>query len=359
MNLLFLPVSLFCFILAAFMYLHLYRTWNSEEKDDWQEFNEFMYATLTAVFGISYPFMLLKLGNGYEGLFFENLVDELIFMGNVGIIGVMCGVLLWAVSGKLRTIKNPKLLEKENNYDWWCEQFLEKYPDRGKIKRRVTHILPFAVVGGCIILAYFMRGLFQEAWTSYGLMLVIIIGLDFAFTFILGDLIRLFDFSYMPPTASRMFAAGLTPEELNSFASTAVMVFGFAPFLFFSFSIFFIVLLITAVADAVASIFGILTEKYGTPHHFPKGSDKTIEGYLGGVLSSFFCTIGGALFSNLFGFSAWAWNDILLIGAFMGGVFLVLDLITSKIGIQDNYLNPLVSGLILSAVVFFLNYPVF
>ncbi|MFO8019710.1 MAG: hypothetical protein R6U96_13875, partial [Promethearchaeia archaeon] len=72
MNLFFLPVPLFCFILALFMYLHLYRTWSSEEKDKWQKFNEFIYATLTMIFGIIYPFILWKLGQKYEGIFFES-----------------------------------------------------------------------------------------------------------------------------------------------------------------------------------------------------------------------------------------------------------------------------------------------
>lgn len=359
MNLFFLPVSLFCFILAFLMYLHVFRTWNSTEKRPWQRFNEFMCATLAAVFGIMYPFILLSLGGNYKGLLFDSLVDELIFMGNVGIIGVMSGVLCWAISGKIRTLKNPELLEKENNYEWWCEQFLEEYPDRGKIKRRITHILPFAVVGLSMLLAHFLQNLFQEAWPSYGLMFVIIIGLDFAFTFTIGDLIRLFDFSYMPPAASRMFAAGLTPDELDSFASTAVMVFGFGPFLFFRFPILFIPLLITAVADAMASIFGILTEKYGTPHHFPKGSEKTIEGYIGGILFSFLCTVGGALFSNLLGLSDWAWSHIIFIAVVMGILFFILDVGTSEVKIQDNYLNPLVSGFILIIILSFLNYPIF
>jgi dolichol kinase len=138
----------------------------------------------------------------------------------------------------------------------------------------------------------------------------------------------------------------MTRDEIDTFTSTSVMVFGFGPFLFFSFPIFLIVLLITAVADAFASIFGLVPSK---KHYFPKSSEsnKTIEGYVGGMISTFLCTLFAVLFSWLIGRAIWPISATLIVAAVMSITFLCIDLITSTIRLQDNYINPLTTGAIL------------
>jgi dolichol kinase len=341
------------------MLKHVIKTWNSENKGNYKKINEIVYVSLTINFGILYPFFILKLGGNYPGILFPTAVEELTFLGNVFILGVMAGTLLWALSAKIKTIRNPELLKDQNNYDLFCEVFLKEWPEKGKIKRRTTHVLPVGVVAILMLILYPFQFLLGNAWYGYGMFFMIIVGIDFALTFIIGDLARLLDYSYMPPAAAKMFETGLTPEELDSFTSTSVMVWGFSPFVFFAFPIFFISLLIASVADAVAAIFGIYAENIGKKHNFPKGSDKSIEGYLGGILATILCTFAGVAFSNLLGLSNWSIELIFQVAILMSIVFFLIDIITTKVKLQDNYLNPLLTGFILIIYLSLINVSIF
>lgn len=353
-----LPVMLLFFIFTIFMFIHIFKTWNLEGKTSYKKINEIIYAFLTLAFGIYYPLLVLWLGNNNNGIFLPNAVDEFTLLGNIFIVGVMLIIVGWGISAKLRTIRNPELLKEQNNYEHFCEEFLKKYPERSRIKRKITHILPGVVVGLIIIIFYFFfQPILGNVWIDYALFVILIIGIDFALTFLVQDLIRLFDFSYMPPNAIKMCHAGLTPDELDSFSSTSVMVFAFGPFLFLSFPLLFIVLLITSIADAMASIFGILAAN--KKHHFPKGTDKSIEGYIGGGLFTFICTIFGVLFSNFFGLSTWSIELALFIASILSIIFFFIDVITSKVKLQDNYLNPLITGLSIIMILISLNISIF
>jgi CDP-diglyceride synthetase len=341
----FLPVTIMCLIFAALMFFHIIKTWNSEKKVC-KKINEVIYTLLTLAFAFFYPFLIIRFGENKEGILFPRAVDELALLGNIFIVGVMICVSFWGVSAKLRTIRNPELLIDQHNYEVFCKKFLEDYSEKSQIKRRITHILPGAVVGLCIVfIYYFFSELLGPAWIDYAMFIIIIIGIDFALTFIAQDLIRLFDFSYMPPTAIKMCKAGLTPDELDSFSSTSVMVFSFGPFIFFIFPIFFIVILITSVADAMASIVGILTGE--KKHHFPKSTTKSVEGYIGGFIFTFICTVFAIAFSNHFQLSNWGFELTLYIALILSTVFVLIDLLTSKIELQDNYLNPFITGIVL------------
>ncbi len=353
-----LPVTILCLIFGAIMFVHIIKTWNTENKNGYKKIDEIIYAILTLAFAIYYPFLIIKFGGKKEGIIFPNAVDELTLLGNIFIVGVMLCVSAWGISAKIRTIRNPDLLINQNNYEVFCKEFLKKYSDKGQLKRRITHILPGAVVGGIIIIVYYLlHDLLRHTWSDYALFIVIIVGIDFALIFIAQDLIRLFDFSYMPPTAIKMCKAGLTPEELDSFSSTSVMVFSFGPFIFFSFPIFFIVILITSVADAMASMIGILTGD--KKHRFPKNTNKSIEGYISGFVFTFICTIFAVIFSNYFQLSDWDFELTLYIALVLSAVFVFIDLITSKITLQDNYLNPFITGLVLVIILINAKIPVF
>lgn len=325
------------------MFFHIIKTWNSENKSGYKKINEIVYAFLTLAFGIYYPFYIIRLGANYPGVFFTTAVEEMTFLGNLFLFGGTLCVIGWATSGKIRTLKHPELLKDQNNYKVFCERFLREYPQKNHLKRKVTHILPVFVVCLCIIVGYLFRPLLGSAWSKYACFFIIIIGIDFGFTFIMGDLIRLLDYGWMPPSAAKMFESSLTPNELNSFSSTSVMVFSFCPFMFFSFPIFFIELLITAIADAMASIVGMSIND-DKKHKFPKGSDKSIEGYITGFGFTFACTMFGVFFSNSFGLSKWSLELTLTLAIVLSITFVLIDIVTSKIELQDNYLNPLITG---------------
>ncbi|MEJ2277107.1 MAG: phosphatidate cytidylyltransferase [Candidatus Lokiarchaeota archaeon] len=330
------------------MVIHIIRSWNSEKKELYKKINEIIYALLTFFFGIYYPFILLYYGDNFSGILFPSATSDFIFFGDLFIVGGIFTIFLWALSAKLRVMKNPTLKKTTNNYQLFCEEFLNDYENcstKNKIKRKCYHTLPFAVVGTIILVFYNFRSFLGTAWFSYAAIFIVILGIDFAFTFLIGDLVRLLGFSWMPPNASKLFRAGMTDQELDSFTSTSVMVFGFGPFIFAPFPIFIIILLVTAVADACASISGLLAGN--NKHNFPKKSDKSLEGYIGGTIATFLCAIIGVLFSNLFGLSNWLWNKILFVALISSITFLLIDLITSKIKLQDNYVNPIAIGIIL------------
>jgi dolichol kinase len=338
------------------MVVHIIKSWNSEDKGGYKKINEIAYTIIFLAFALYYPLLVTKIAADKKGVIFPNAIDDFVLLGNILIVGVMLGVVGWAISAKIRTIRNPELLKEQNNYEHFCKKFLEEYPERSKIKRRITHTLPGGVVFLTFLMSYFFfQGILGDRWSNYAFFIVIIIGVDFALTFLLEDLIRMFDFSYMPPNAIRMCNAGLTDEELDTFSSTSVMVFSFGPFMYMTFPIFFIVLLITSIADAMAAVVGI---KIKNKHRFPKSTDKSIEGYFGGFVFTFLCTVFGAYFSNFFGLSNWSLEIILMLSLLLSVVFVLIDIITSKIRLQDNYLNPFVIGIVMAIFLMYNNIPI-
>jgi len=340
---LYLPVTILLALFSVLMFIHTVRSWNSETKTIFKKINEIIYALLVLSFGLYYPLLILRLGKDHAGILFPTAVEELTFLGNFLIIGIATGIALWGISAKIRTIRNPELLKNLNCYENFKTKFISEYPNKNHYKRKITHIFPVVVVAGCAIIFYNLS-LFDGAWIDYALFFSIIIGVGFASTFIIEDLIRLFDFSYMPPNAIKLCEAALTPDELDSFSSTSVMIFSFGPFLFFSFPIFFCVITVTAVADAMASIFGIAADNKGIKHTFPKWSDKSIEGYIGGILSTFLCVVGSVAFSNLLGLSNWSTGVIISLALILSVEFFLIDFLTTKIKLQDNFLNPFIMG---------------
>lgn len=339
-----------------FMFYHVIKSWSSKKNDIYKKINEMMYCVLTLAFAFYYPFFIIHFGSPHPGIFFPSAITDFTLLGNIFIVGVIILMLGWALSAKIRTIRNPDLLKTENNYDLFKKRFLEEYSKRNKLKRKCFHTIPFGVVGSVVIIYFVFSPIFGDRWFDYARFTIVILGVDFALTFILGDLIRLLDFSYMPPIPAKLFRKAMTDSEIDTFTSTSVLVFGFGPFLFFDFPIFLIVLLIAAVADACASVFGLLTKN---KHYFPSDADKTIEGYLGGIIFTFLCSLFGVFFAFLFGLSDWSIEVTLIVAFILSITFFFLDLLTSKIKIQDNYLNPLICGLVLLLTLNILGVPLF
>ena len=345
-----LPILVTLVILTILMFLHSYRTWNKEGKDIYKKINELVHAILQIGLTICYPFFVIKFSTGVAGIIMPTAEQDFNNLGLMFIFGAIVGLCLWMISAKLGVRKHPERLETINNYEVWCKEFIDEY--EVVLKRKITHILPFGVVGGLVIIFAMLQfiPIIGTKWQAYCMYFIVIIGIDFALTFIIGDLIRLYNFEYMPPLAGQLFKAGLTPEELDSYASTSVMVYGFAPFLLLDFPIFLIILLITSVADGMASIFGIIAAKKGKIHWFPKGSHKSIEGYIGGALFTVFSVVFGVGFSNFFGFSdpaIWNWELTIVITIALTILITIIDFVTIKYPLCDNWLNPLACGLVL------------
>ena len=355
-----LPILGTLVILTIYMFMHSIRTWNKEGKDVYKKINELVHAIFQVILIICYPFFVIKFSTGVDGIVMPTAEQDFNNLGLMFIFGCILALAFWMISAKIGVKKHPERLETINNYEVWCKEFLDEY--EVALKRKITHILPFGVVGGLIVIFAMLQfiPIIGSKWQAYSMYFVVIIGIDFALTFIIGDLIRLYNFEYMPPLAGKLFKAGLTPDELDSYASTSIMVYGFAPFLLMDFPIFLIILLITSVADGMASIFGILAAQKGKIHIFPKGSQKSIEGYIGGALFTVFSVFFGVAFSNFFGFSdpaVWNMELTLVITIALTIVVTLIDLITVKIRLIDNWVNPLVCGIVLIIILMIYNVP--
>jgi dolichol kinase len=213
--------------------------------------------------------------------------------------------------------------------------FLKSYDDKNRYKRRVTHIIPALVV----IPIYLGSRLLSFAipnWEGLSVFLILLIGLCFIITFSVADIVRIRWNPLLPEWASKLFSKGLRKEEVehNTFTTTSAMVLAFSPWILASLFIFMIVALITSISDAMAAIMGF---RFGK-HNFPSKSTKTVEGYLGGIITTFgLVLICCALMSSI--------NPlyIVIIGSMLAGSFFLVDVL--NIPIDDNKINPQVVGI--------------
>ena len=121
------------------------------------------------------------------------------------------------------------------------------------------------------------------------------------------------------------------------------------PHIYFVFGILFVVMffpaqpatitiIISGIGDAFATIIGITFGK----HKFKKGSSKTWEGGIGGVVSSLiFGILCYFLLMPIYGGSIINGTIMALVGA---GLFFIIDYFSPPIKMSDNILNPLIIG---------------
>ncbi|MHA1391580.1 MAG: hypothetical protein ACTSQT_04990, partial [Promethearchaeota archaeon] len=180
---------------------------------------------------------------------------------------------------------------------------------------------------------------------EYGMFLILTIGYAGVILFAGIDFVRLsyiFEksniFHLLPDCLSNMLIKTLKRNENYEFTKNVVLVLSLVPLLFLPFGIFTAVALITSIGDGVASIMGV---SFGR-HHFPKTSSKTIIGYISG----FFASFGVSLFA-LWLFESYLLPLKIIIMALSGAiVFLSIDLLSLKI--DDNILNPIFCGLVMT-----------
>ncbi|MBY9020198.1 MAG: hypothetical protein KGD67_04000 [Candidatus Lokiarchaeota archaeon] len=248
-----------------------------------------------------------------------------------------------------RTIEN--FLKKYNLLN--VDQINNKsYSLRTDFHRKIFHLLPGLVI---IILRIFAIDVWDGLWNAdlvygitgfeYGAFLILTIGYAGVILFAGLDLIRLsyiFEnsnlYHLLPDCLSNLLIKTLKKNENYEFTKNAVLVLSLIPLLFLPFGIFTAAALVTSIGDGVASIMGISFGK----HHFPKTSSKTIIGYISGFFASF-----GVSLISLWLFEPHILPLKMIIMSLSGAlVFLIIDLLSLKI--DDNILNPIFCGLIIS-----------
>ena len=332
----FLPTTVIFISLAIFTFVYTIK--NREQKRKRKIFaNELLIGALFLLSGIIFPFMYQAHSNlSPETLNFLWLSTSLI---------LTIETLVWIsilIKNSFKMKRHPELVW---DYDSFCVEFKAnwKYDFKKDVERKLLHLLPVAVILVFWSLGVILNALgVLEKWGldtySFAFWLIITIGFGFCIMFQVADLARLTKPQLLPGWAQKWYSKSMKPDELDTFVSSAPMVLSFVPFVFAPFPIFATVALITAVADAVASLVG---KKYGK-RRFRENSIKTIEGYVAGAGMTFIIVIIVAgIYIN------WMAVNIVIIltmAIVASIIFFLVDAFLSK-SITDNILNPILTGI--------------
>ncbi|MHA2180543.1 MAG: diacylglycerol/polyprenol kinase family protein [Promethearchaeota archaeon] len=300
-------------------------------------FNEILIATLFLVAGISFPFL-------YQHHSPSLSQESLNFLWFFSSIFFIFELVIWAImllyNGYIAK-KNPEIME-ERDYTKYCEEFNKNWKDdlKSEMGRKFLHLFT------CFIILFFWTlGLILDDLGilsplgldnySFAYWLITTVGLGFVIMFQIGDLTRLSKF-YMLPKWSKKWYQSMRKEEQNTFVASTPLVLSFIPFLFAPFPIFAMVVLITTGADAAACVIG---KKFGK-HSLRKNSNKTIEGFIAGGLSTFLIVI---IISLLYHQRMLVPIEKIFVMATVATIlFLLIDLLARNI--SDNILNPIICG---------------
>ncbi|TET02994.1 MAG: hypothetical protein E3J90_02270 [Promethearchaeota archaeon] len=311
--------------------------------------NSFIIVVLWIVSGILYPFFYPR----------DNEFVQFHQSFSMSIICLFAPLLVFLVLlYQYKVVLKDKPELKENRT---IDNFLKKYnlvndsksySLRTDVRRKVFHLLPGLVI---IILRIFAIDVWDGLWNAdevygitgyeFGMFLILTIGYAGVILFAGIDFVRLsyiFEnsniYHLLPDCLSNMLIKTLKKNENYEFTKNVVLVLSLVPLLFLPFGIFTAVALITSIGDGVASIMGV---SFGR-RHFPKTSSKTIIGYISG----FFASFGVSLFA-LWLFEPYIIPLKMIVMALSGAlVFLIIDLLSLKI--DDNILNPIFCGLVMT-----------
>ncbi len=351
-NLITLPITIL-FIAIGFGQLFFAIKLKKEFPKDHIFINSFIIFLLWIISGVLYPYFYL-LDNKFVQF------HQSFSMSIICIFAPLLVFLILLYQYKVVLKDKPELRENRT-----IEKFLEKYNlvNRNQINnksyslrtdfhRKIFHLLPGLII---IILRIFAIDIWDGLWNAdeiygisgyeYGMFLILTIGYTGVILFAGLDFVRLsfiFEnsnlYHLLPDCLSNLLIKTLKRNENYEFTKNVVLVLSLVPILFLPFGIFTAAALITSIGDGVASIMGV---SFGR-HHFPKTSSKTIVGYISGFLASF----GASLFA-LWLFESYLNPFKIIIMSLSGAlVFLLIDLLSLKI--DDNILNPILCGLIMT-----------
>jgi dolichol kinase len=299
--------------------------------------NEILIVILLFVAGISFPFIFQfhSPSLSQESLNFLWFFTSIFF-----IIELVIWAIMLSYNGYIAR-RNPEIMA-ERDYNKYCEAINKDFVDdlKSEWTRKILHLFT------CFVIFFFWTlGLILEdigvlsLWNldnySFSYWLIITVGFGFVIMFQIGDLTRLNKFYMLPKWAKRWYL-GMRQEEQCTFLASTPLVLSFIPFLFAPFPIFGIVVLIATGADAAACVIG---KRFGK-HSLRKNSNKTIEGFIVGGISTFIIVI---IISLLY--RSWmpvSLEKILVMATVATILFLLIDRLARNI--SDNILNPLLTG---------------
>ncbi|MHA1680491.1 MAG: phosphatidate cytidylyltransferase [Promethearchaeota archaeon] len=340
-------VVLFC-IYGAFHLRHALQIRETEDQgvlkfiNESTFFNELLTSCLFFASGTLWPFIYSLTGATRQG------VDFLYNLSTVLLLLISSLWYLQALYNYFRCKKNEKMMkERKDEERKMCDYYYNEFELTIGVdmKRKALHLLPGLVVIVIQIMSFWVQpsGIYstfqvdRESFAIFGEVLI-----AFAFVFMLGfaDLLRLNYFHQLPNWAKKWFFSSITKVEVKSFISSCPLVLTLTPFLFVPFPIFISVAFVSSLSDAAANLIG---RKFGK-HKFPRGSKKSVEGYVAGTVSAFLMVIMFFSFAppHIFNYTPIPMYGVFLIALVASGIFFVIDLLSKDI--SDNILNPLLTG---------------
>jgi len=331
----FLPTTIIFVLLAVMTLINTIK--NRVEKKEKHIFtNEILVGLLFLMSGILFPFMYIAHSN--------LSLNTLNFLWLSTSVILIIEMIIWGTILLKNSIKAKKRPEEVWDYKGFCKEFRAEwtYDFKKDVERKFLHLLPVFVIFifwtlGMILNTLGLLAPFGLDTYSFAFWLIITIGFAFCVMFQVADLARLTKPYMLPQWAKSWYSKSMKPDELDSYISSAPLVLSFVPFVFAPFPIFAAVALITAGADAAASLVG---KKYGK-HKFNESSKKTIEGYIAGFSMTFLIVV---MITGIYHpFMAVGVNIIVTMAIVASMLFLLIDAFAGNI--TDNILNPILTGL--------------
>jgi len=332
----FLPTTL---IYIAFSFATLVYTLKNriEKKKNHIFANELLISILLLNAGILFPFM-------YQFHTPSISLDLLNLLWLSSSILFLIEMTLWFLILSYNAVKSKKnpTLSAEREYEKYKKNIINNWNDniKDEFGRKILHLFTcsvvfvFWIIGMILDQLGILKIIGLEIY-NFSYWWIITIGYAFVFMFQIADLARL-NYFYMLPKWAKKWYLSMRPSELDTFIASTPLVLAFVPFVFAPFPVFASVALITTVADAAACLIG---KKFGK-HQLRKGSNKTIEGFIAGGVSTFLIVL--FIMTAFNGFILVDSLKILLMCMTSTILFLLVDYFIDNI--SDNILNPLLTG---------------
>jgi dolichol kinase len=334
-------VQIYFSLIAFFTLYYAFKTRKNPEKIEHKEFfiNELIMGVMLILFVIIFPFFYdrFNLYPSIKAQIYFHTWDSLT-------VNILC----WGIYF-ITAYFNNKKYHTSMTFDEFKVKFNGQYKDSllNDFTRKLLHLIgPPIIVGVFYICQYLgQTGTLAEiapGWTPdfATIFMIIAIILGFLLALPLSDLIRFYKFPWYDSVGQRWMLKALRPKELDTITSAAPMLLAGLLFASAPSMIFFSACFIACLSDAAACLVG---KFWGKIH--PHGSKKTLEGYIAGFITTFACV----LFCN--------WlvplpnaNTLLVIAMALGASigFLIVDIYAKTI--SDNFLNPVVCGIIIWAL---------
>jgi dolichol kinase len=226
----------------------------------------------------------------------------------------------------------------DRDYDMFILRFPTEYTSDRDIRRKLYHALIPIIILICYSVALAMGGAAGMTGDEFGRFLIFNIGFILVNLFTLGDLLRLYNFKYLPGWGVQLFTSAMKKKELNSYSSPPGTIVAISVFFALPFPIFASIAMLIGISDSLASLIG---KNFGK-RFLKADSDKKVEGTIAGAVSGIVATL---ILCFIFS-PSWPWYAIVLLSLTAGGIFALFDYIDHPT-INDNLSVPIVSGVLM------------